>query len=256
MRLRWLTRDIVLPSVHRIVVRWWRGDLPGDRCTTPRSVRLLSPLLLLLRLLLVERGRRTLRKRTWCTWELSRRLWRNTQEASDPSELIAHARGALLPLGSSWHRCSTWTRGGRARLALTGRLILSTLWGVLQDRATASDANQSYTSQRGDLREGTRWTNHVGQLCCRSSHERRHWKWNICPQGSFLGVMLGPSTGGACCAGGWLSLAAWAVSAGCAPALRDCISSRQMMQVRSDISASSASVASGYLRSMSRVALW
>mmetsp|Transcript_32100 Transcript_32100/g.77935 ORF Transcript_32100/g.77935 Transcript_32100/m.77935 type:complete len:262 (-) Transcript_32100:956-1741(-) len=26
----------------------------------------------------------------------------------------------------------------------------------------------------------------VGQVCCRSSHERRQWKWNMCPQASFL----------------------------------------------------------------------
>ena len=36
----------------------------------------------------------------------------------------------------------------------------------------------------------------VGQLCCRSSQDRRQWKWKIWPQGSFFGVSLGPACTG------------------------------------------------------------
>lgn len=62
---------------------------------------------------------------------------------------------------------------------------------------------------------------HVGQVCCRWNHDRKHVVWKMCPQGSFFELLT--------------------------------ISSRQMMQMLSD-SWSSSGVASGYRVFMLRIA--
>ena len=64
---------------------------------------------------------------------------------------------------------------------------------------------------------------HVGQLCCRSSHVRRHWKWKRCPHCNFFTR--------------WPKV----------------MSSLQMMQI--GLSASSSSVASGNNSSIREVML-